>query len=479
MTTAATPRGTWRLGTAVVAALAATACVSRADYVAPAPPAPLTPSTADAAAPLPEGPLTLGDVLALLRRRNPSLAQARAAVEAALAGLDAAEASLMPRLVAVGSYLRADAPSAYLFRRIDSHTLPRAVDFNDPGRVQSAEAALALRWNVWDAGRSRLAAWAADADAQAAERQAAAAANALSAAALAAFLDARAAAELLAADESSVRTVEAQVAETRVRVEGGGALRSDLLSLEVRLAEARERAIRTGVARRLALAALRSMLALPAGAAIPLAEGPFEPGPLPESLEAAVAEAYRARPDAAAARRAVESARMRLEAASRGDLPRLDLEARGWSDSGDPVTRFHDPNWTVAIALSFDLFDGGANRAAVRRARAALHDVEEADRRTLLEVAGDVETAWLRLEEARARVQVTAQAVAAGEESLSLVETQWKGGAVTVTRFLEAEAARLSARTADVASRLALERALVDVSRALGRFAQPGREEAP
>ena len=88
-----------------------------------------------------------------------------------------------------------------------------------------------------------------------------------------------------------------------------------------------------------------------------------------------------------------------------------------------------------------------------------------------------MEAAYLRLEEARARIDVASQAVAAGEESLSLVETQFRGGSVTVTRLLEAEGARLNARTADVSSRLALERALVDVSLVLGRFAEAPRKE--
>ena len=464
-------------GLVAASVLTAGACVTRADYAVPDPPAPARFESAPPAAVPLDQPLTARDVVRLVHERNPSLARARAAVEAALAGLDAAESSLLPRLAAEASYLHGDAPSAYLVRRIDSHTLPAGVDFNDPGSVQSAEIALALRWNVWDGGRTRLAAWAADVDSQAAERGAAAAANVLAAAALAAYLDARAAGELLVADEASVKSVESQVAETRTKVDGGGAMRSDLLSLEVRLAEARERVIRTGVARRLALSALRSMLALPMDAELRIASDRIDGDPVPTTLPAAVAEAYEMRPDVAAARRAVESARMRLDAAERGDLPRLDLEARSWSDSGDPVTQFHDPNWTVALAISFDAFDGGANEAAVRRARAALRDMEEVDRRALLDLESDVETAWLRLEEARARVGVASQAVAASEESLGLVETQWKGGSVTVTRFLEAESARLNARTADVSARLALDRANVDLSRALGRFAAQPREE--
>lgn len=462
---------------AVLAFAAAAGCVSRADFTVPPAPTPIHFEADELPPPRLDEPLTARDVVALVHERNPSLARARTAVEAALGGLDAAESALLPRLSVSASYVRGDAPSTYLFTRIDSHTLPRVVDFNDPGHLQNVDAALAVRWNVWDGGRARLASWAADVDVDVARRQAESAANALSAAALTAYLDARAAGELLAADDASVKSVEAQVGETRTKVEGGGALRSDLLSLEVRLAEARERRIRSGVAQRLALSALRSLLALPAGADVRLAAERFDPGVLPASVPEAVAEAFRSRPDVSAARRSVEAARMRLEAASRGNLPRLDVEGRTWSDTGDGSVDLANPNWTVALALTFDLFDGGADDAMVRRARAALRAVEEGDRGKLLAVQSEVETAYLRLEEARARVDVTSTAVAASEESLALVETQFKGGAVTVTRFLEAEGARLNARTADVGARLALERALVDVSHALGRFSAATRKE--
>ncbi len=451
------------------ASIATAGCVTRSDYAVPDAPTPLA---AAAALPPPrlDAPLSAADIVAMVKERNPGIARARARIEVALGQLDAAESALRPRLVAETSYLVADAPSAYLFKRIDAHNLPRTADFNDPGHLGNAEAALAARWNLWDGGRTRLTAWSAAADAEAARHGVDATTNALAAAALFAFLDSRAADDLLAADDASVRAVEAQVTETRTKVEGGGALRSDLLSLEVRLAEARERRISTDVARRLALTALRSLLALPSGTPLLLAGGSFEPGGVPATPAEALAEAYRHRPEVAAARRAVESARMRLDAAERGALPRVDVEARAWSDTGHTSADFQDPNWTVAVALSYDLFDGGATKAAVRRARGALREVEENDRRALLEVAADVESALLRLEEARARVAVTSQAIGASEESLGLVETQFRGGAATVTRFLEAESAATRARTADVSSRLALQRALVDVARALGRL---------
>ncbi len=446
----------------------------RGDALPPAPAIPVAiaarPATSPVAVP---AVLTAQEAVRLARARNPGLGVASARIEAAIARLAASRAAFLPRLSADASVLRADSPSTYLFKRIDQRGLAAGTDFNDPGRITNTEAGVTLRWNLWNGGRDVLARWATSIEVESARAGRDAAENALVAGVLAAFLEGRAATELIAADDASVASVEAQVADMRVKVEGGGALKSDLLSLEVRLAEAQERRIRTDGARRLAIATLRDLLGLEAEASLELAPSGYDPGPLPPAGPAALAEAYRSRPEVHAARRAVERARIGVESARRGGGPRLDLEGRLYGDDDGLSFSPERPNWTVALGLSVDLFDGGARAAAAAEARAALRGVEEDDRRALLAVTLDVESAYVRLDEARARCEVTARAVAAAQESLGLVETQFRGGSVTVTRFLEAESARTEAKTGRIRARLDLERASVDVARALGRL---GRE---
>jgi outer membrane protein TolC len=293
--------------------------------------------------------------------------------------------------------------------------------------------------------------------------------NGLVAGVVAAVLDVRAARELLLADDASIRSVTAQVEETRVRVEGGQALRSDLLSLEVRLAEAKERRIRADVARRLALVGLRRLLAWPDGKPLDVADEGYPVATLPATVPEALAVAYRSRGEVAAARQSVERARIEVESARRAYAPSLDLEARWYGDDEQLGFAEDGGNWLVGLGLTFDLFDGGRKRSQVRAARAALEMVEESDRRALLAVAQEVETAYLGLEEARARLDVASQAVGASEESLDLVEKQYGAGTATVTRYLEAEAARTEARTSRIRAALDVERAQVAAARALGR----------
>jgi outer membrane protein TolC len=66
---------------------------------------------------------------------------------------------------------------------------------------------------------------------------------------------------------------------------------------------------------------------------------------------------------------------------------------------------------------------------------------------------------------------MVSQALALAQETLGLVTTQYRGGAVTVTRYLEAEGALARTRAAHVQSALDVARAEVEVARAIGALA--------
>ncbi len=447
-------------------------CLQRSAFVPPPPPIALVPTPPAAETWLPSGALTATGAVRLALARNPDLRAAADRVVQARAMLDGTTAAFLPRVSADATYLHGDAPSAYLFKRIDARRLPANVNFNDPGSFSNIEGGLGLQWNLWNGGRDVLARWSADTGVQTAKLARDAAINVLVMTVVTTFLDVRAAEELLVADDASVKTVEAQVAESRVKVAGGGALLSDLLSLEVRLAEAREQRLRSETASRLALAALRALLALPADATITLADSTYAAEGLPETTAEALVEAYRSRPEAAITRRAVERARIDLAAARRAYLPRVDVVSRFYADVPSVHDSVKDPNYIVAVALSVDLFDGGAREAAIRRATSIVDELTESDRAALLAIARDIETTYLRLGEARARYQVAAQAVGAAEESLRLVAVQYRGGGATVTRYLEAEGAQARARTTRIQAALDVDRATVEAQRAMGRLYQ-------
>jgi outer membrane protein TolC len=418
--------------------------------------------------------LTVSEAVGIALDRNPDVRSARAKVDSARAAFDASAAALWPRLSADLSLLDSDAPSTYLFKSIDAHSLAAGTDFNSPGSIQNTEAGLGLSWNLWNGGRDRLAREAAQAGVDVQNQGVLATRNSLVMAVVAAYLDARAAGELLVSDDASLRSIESQLAEVRSRVDQGAALKSDQLSLEVRAAEARERRLHTQLGQKLALAMLRNLLALDGDVPIELAPEPFDPGSLPGSLTAARELAFAQRPELSSAKHALDRAELETEAAWRAWLPRLDLEGRFYADVNDYSFDLQEPNGTIALILSYPLFEGGSRSADIARAKANRAEYSEAELRARNAVALEVETAWLRREEARERVTVASQALGASQETLSLVEKQFRSGAATVTRFLEAEAARSQVETSLIRARLDLERSDVELARAVGSLSGGG-----
>lgn len=464
--------GRSKLGVVLVALLLTVGCAhgQPTDLCVPESPAPLSPCVSAAVVAKSQAStsgLTMAEAVRLAVERNPDLGMAEARIQAAQAFLAGAEAARNPILSGDVSLMAGNAPSMYLMKRIDARNFSPNTDLNDPGTFWNLEVGTTFRYNLWDGGRRDLGVCQARSGVDRARYGRHAVENDLAATVAAVWLQARAAEELLVADEASMKTVAAQVEETRVRVERGSALRSDLLSLEVRLARAEERKIRTELARKTALAGLRRLLALPAGQSITLARGDLRGGELPTDPQSALVEAYRSRPELKAARHAVRQGRYGVEQARRGTMPTLDLEARWY---GDDEGLSLSSNVYAAVALNFDLWDGGRTRANVLQARAVVDRLEEQDRKALLGVAHDVETAYLQLEQARARLAVAEKAVGAADETLQLVDTQYRAGAVTVTRFLEVESDRTMAQTSRIRAELDLNRAVVNARRALGRL---------
>jgi outer membrane protein len=466
------------VGVAVALVLVLTGCLRRADFEPPPIPMPVEREGPLTLPDPPAGPLGAGDAIRVALARNPDVRSAAARLRQAEAAVTAANAAFLPELSAKVTYLIGDAPSAFLFTRIDARRLPPNVDFNDPGQFSSLGPSLALRLNVWNGGRDQLRSWSSVAGAEGAAAAAVVARNALAVTVAGAWLDARAARANLSSDDASIRTLESQTSATRIQVEGGAALRTDLLSLEVRLAEARTARLHDETQERLALAALRELLALPPDATLAISETGPVIGPLPVDRAEALARAYARRPDGLVARRAVEQANLDLETARRAWLPRLDVESRLWTEIAQAHLSPRDPDWTVGVALSMSLFDGGLRGANVQRALAALDQVAESDRSTLLRIAREVESAYLHLHEARARLDVVTHALALAGETLRLVTTQYRGGAATITRFLDAEGTLARARAAHVNGMIDVARAEIDAAHALGAFARDAIGEA-
>ena len=443
--------------------------VSSAAPVATQPATESTPSGSAVA----DQPLTLEETIALALERNPDLQANADRIGEAEALVGQATAPFYPQLGARLGYARTDNPAQAFMMILNQRRFTNSLDFNDPGATQNVRPEVFGVLPLFRGGQDYQRREASLLGVEAAKLQRAALRNALTDAVISAYYALVAAPEQVEATGASIAAVSSALEQARSRFGAGAALKSDVLSLEVRLAEAREGHLRAENSVELSRAGLRALLALPAEAPVEVAPVAGEPHlELPGTYSAALARATSSRPELAAAANQVAMREHEVKAEQAAYLPRIDAVGNYANDSSNLDLSSDTDSWAFGVAAEIDLFSGFVTRERVRAAEQRLAEARQAERAMRLEVERDVRTAFLAYGEAEQRVQVSQAAVASAKDALRLVDVQYGTGTVTITRYLEAEAARTAARSRAIAARYDLRRAEAGLQKAMGVWAQ-------
>lgn len=419
-----------------------------------------------------DNPLTLDRAIDMALVNNPDLQQAvhRWARVRAMKAL--ADTAFWPMVGVYAEYLQGNAPSAFLFKTIDQRQLPANINFNDPGWFENYESGVNARMNLFNGGKDYLSLRMAEQDLEISARDRQVIINDLKAQVIAAFFDVLAAERFVDIARQSILTVSEQLRIIRIQYEGGGALKSDVLTLKVHLAQAEEALVESEKRRNLAKAVLAHLLGLDPAVDAPHLEPDAREDTagfdIPETCEEGIVYALAHRPELAKVRNLLVKSRMGVDIARSGYLPRIDLMAKYYvDDPGLDYDRDRE-NWTTAILFNWDLFSGFSTRARVSQAEALLKEMLAADREATMGVKLDVKKTYLDLQAARARYEVAASSVTSAEESFRLVKEYYNGGTVTITRYLAAELDRSRARMQSTAAFYDKIKAHAEFARAIG-----------
>ncbi len=282
---------------------------------------------------------------------------------------------------------------------------------------------------------------------------------------------ASAAIEATAAQEQRAQRL---LTDTAALLDAGMAVKADLLAAQERLASARVARITAEAGAANALARLGSLLQLDPAVTLELSDSLA--GPLPEApppLEELRQRALAGRPELAAAAAQIAAATAREQLARAPSRPALAALAQ-W-DYDRPNQRYFPQqdqwrqSWSVGVAASWTLFDGGKARAdaAASQAgqRAAAQDREELSRRVALEV----ETDRRNLESALAAVAAADAAQAAARERETAARERHAAGLAAMVEILDAEAQLASAEQQRINVRAAAWLADAALAKAVGR----------
>lgn len=241
----------------------------------------------------------------------------------------------------------------------------------------------------------------------------------------------------------SVKTAVAEVENIRSKVDMGIAVTSDLLAMEVQLADFRQQLVQAEGDERTALAALNTSLSLsvetPQALAGSLTDRQFQVG----SLADLVSTALENRPDFQNAVRQTEIAQRKVQSARGSYWPDLNLFAQVGQSSQNLSNGSAD--FAVGASLNFDLVDFGRG-ARIRQSLAASDSARAQQDQTRDRIRMEVVQAFQRFLSSRERLQLASTAVDQAVEALRIVEDRLDVGLTTVTEVLRAQTALLKAR---------------------------------
>lgn len=401
---------------------------------------------------------------------NPDLQSARERIRIADGLLASARAEFYPKLGFNETFNETNTPANVFMFLLNQARFSFNQNFNHPGFIDNFLTQGALNQNVYSGGLRR-------ARQHAAEAQRAADAHALEtvqnelvfrvAEAYYRLLQAR---ELVEVRQDTVKQVKSHLQIVKVRLRAGGAVKSDVLSVEVRLAEVQGELITARNQLELTWAVLENVI----GAHMPRVKLPREVPSAPWSerslaIESAVAEALQKRPEVAEMNSKRQAAEANVEAARAGKRPTVDL--MGTYNVWTPNFFQGTNNLFAGLAVSMNLFDGGRTRSAIQTAQARVAELAARQQRLMLDIELEVRRAYLQLADAQARLQVANQSIAQAEESLRETEVRYRAESATLTRLIDAQVALSSLRVRRATAQADVEVARANLERAAGRVA--------
>lgn len=275
---------------------------------------------------------------------------------------------------------------------------------------------------------------------------------------------------LLAIAEETVANASASVRLTRARLDGGIAARIDVAQAETVLATAQsDRAVQiTALAQD--VNALQLLVGAPVDPALlpaSIAEASGTIGDAPAALETSI---LLRRPDVVQAEYQLRAANAEVGAARAALFPRLSITALAGLASNGLSQLFTSRafNYTATPTVSYPVFAGGRNRAALAQARAQFDAAVATYERTIQIAFREVADALARRGTIDDQLDAQQRLTAAARDSFQLTEARYRGGIESFLANLDAQRSLYQAQRSLTQTQLIAATNRVIVYRTLG-----------
>ena len=419
-------------------------------------PAPAPPAVTAAQEKLTGQSFTLDQAIDYALTNNPDLQIASERIGQAEAQLGMALSAFYPQVSAKVGYEQSNNP-AQVFAMIVAQrdfNASSIQNINNPGYRQNFRPEIIGKLSLFRGGQDYQNSEAAKLGIDAAEFERSAVHNALIEAVTATYYAYLAAQEAQKVAQESITAIASELKQTQLRFEAGTVLKSEMLSLDVQMAQMQEAEIRAANGIELSKTGLANLLGLAGSPAFTVASSasllpqPKVTASFNDLLDLAMAQ----RPEVKAAANQVEISLRKLKSEQGAYLPKADAYVSYGQNSQTPGFSSSKDNVTAGVTVEMDLFSGFNTQQRVSAASRKAAEARETERKTKLAIEQDVKIAFLKLQEALARLKVTEASVRSADEALRLVNEERRAEIVTVTRYIESEVARNKARSNTIAA---------------------------
>jgi len=239
--------------------------------------------------------------------------------------------------------------------------------------------------------------------------------------------------------------------------------KSDVVRAEVDVANAKVALIQAKNALRTALVALNIAMAIEVDTPTQIVDNLiFEAVTI--DRQAQRAEALKNRPEYRQALLQVDAAQATERQTFRNFFP----DISGTGSYGGSQQQLNE-NWTLGLAFTWTLFDGGGRIARYQEAKANLDGAKARVRSTELDIIQNVEQSEIAVEEAQERIQAAQALVASAQENFRLAQGRFDAGVGTILELTDAQLALTQAQSTESQALADYRIARARLDRAVGR----------
>ncbi|MBI2247985.1 MAG: TolC family protein [Armatimonadetes bacterium] len=421
------------------------------------------PAPAQAPAPAPPAPrtLTLREALTIAVQQNPQLRAAAFEVQIARTQLAQAKAAAAGQLNAQASYTRtAEQPPTTVVIGSETVTIPAP----SPNQY---DLRLVFQYPLYTGGRIEAQVALAEANVKGAEATLQRQVQQVAFEVRQAYFRVLLAQAGLEVAERGIQQASENLRVARVRVAAGASPRFDEIQADVAVANARQSQVRSRNAVALAVQGLNALLGLALDTPLALREG-FITDPVQTPLEQLIAAAQASRPELTELQARQAAAQAAIQLAESGAKPTVGVTTSGsYGTVGGLFTTGASANWSVMLAATLNLYDGGITRERVREAQLRLEQTKAVEAQTRQAIELDVRQAYLNLQAAREELGGADALVTQATEAQRIAIVRFQSGVGTNLEVItaqatasQAEGSRAQALFNFSVARAALERAV-------------------